>query len=53
MSLTDTARHWLWGWVPATAARRPDVKVALAWQVVANKSNLADFGDFFQVILSQ
>src|SRR5512144_1839056 len=29
MSLTETARHWLWGWALATAASRSDVNVAM------------------------
>src|SRR5579872_4143246 len=29
MSLTDTARHWLWGCALATAASRSDVNVAM------------------------
>src|ERR1035438_8934598 len=29
MSLTDTARHWLWGCALATAASKSDVNVAM------------------------
>ena len=49
MSLTDTDRHWLWGCARCDGRQqvgRERGDAALARQVVADKSDLADFECF-------